>query len=287
MSETRLEVWGAPIEHSRSPQLHGAAYRVLGLDWTFGRRLVERAAFDQALAGIGAGWRGLAVTMPLKEAAFRAASWHGRRAELTGAVNTLFFGTPSRDLPGIDSGDGAGPIGFNTDVGGIVVALAELGIREVETARIAGAGATAASALVALGELGARRVHVVARTPERAAPLVAIGERAGVAVQAEPFGAAHEPVDLTVATLPGGTVLPDAHAERLARAGGPLFDVAYDPWPSALARLWTDGEAHSGLGMLLHQAVLQVRVFTSGRLDTPLDREADVVAAMRAALMGE
>ena len=37
---SRLEVWGDPIAHSRSPQLHAAAYAVLGLDWTYGRRRV-------------------------------------------------------------------------------------------------------------------------------------------------------------------------------------------------------------------------------------------------------
>lgn len=285
MSEVRLEVWGDPIAHSRSPQLHGAAYRVLGLDWTFERRRVAREVFDATLAERA--WRGLAVTMPLKEHAFRAAAWRGRRAELTGAVNTLFFGTPSRELPGIAEWDGDGPLGFNTDVGGIVRALDELGITRLETARIAGAGATAASALVAVGEMGARRVDVVARSPERAAPLVAIGERAGIDVRVSSFDHPHEPADLTIATLPGGAELPDARAARLADAGGPLFDVAYAPWPSALARRWADGPAHSGLGMLLHQAVLQVRIFTTGDLDAPLEREDEVVAAMRSALMGD
>ncbi|WP_456285487.1 shikimate dehydrogenase [Microbacterium sp. JZ70] len=285
MSEIRLEVWGDPIAHSRSPQLHGAAYRVLGLDWVFERRRVSRDAFDAALAERA--WRGLAVTMPLKEQAHRAAAWRGRRAELTGAVNTLFFGTPSPDLPGIAQWDGEGPVGFNTDVGGIVRALDELGIRRLETARIAGAGATASSALVAVGEMGARRVDVVARSAERAAPLVAIGERAGIDVRVSSFDHPHAPVDLTIATLPGGAELPGAQADRLAAAGGPLFDVAYAPWPSALARRWADGDAHSGLGMLLHQAVLQVRIFTTGDPEAPLDREDEVVAAMRSALMGD
>ncbi|MGW9112733.1 shikimate dehydrogenase family protein [Microbacterium sp. NPDC055683] len=287
MSDALLEVWGDPISHSRSPDLHGAAYRLLGLDWEFARRRVTGDLFDESLARALGRVRGLAVTMPLKERAFRAAGWHGRRAELTGAVNTLFFGTPSRDLPGIAEWDGASPVGFNTDVGGIVRALGELGIDQLERARIAGAGATAASALVALSELGARRVDIVARTPERAEPLVAIGGRAGVDVRVSSFDAAHAAVDLTIATLPGGAALPDDTADRLADVGGALFDVAYSPWPSALATRWRPGAAHSGLGMLLHQAVLQVRIFTTGGLDEPLPGEEAVVAAMRSALMGD
>ena len=49
---TRLEVWGDPVAHSRSPQLHTAAYRVLGLDWSYERRQVAESAFDAELAGL-------------------------------------------------------------------------------------------------------------------------------------------------------------------------------------------------------------------------------------------
>ncbi|WP_354670420.1 shikimate dehydrogenase family protein [Microbacterium oryzae] len=279
MSDIRLEVWGDPIAHSRSPQLHGAAYRALGLDWAFERRRVDEGGFADALASLDARWRGLAVTMPLKAQAFRAAGRRCRRAELTGAVNTLSFGASGERL--------SSPDGHNTDVGGIVRALEELGIAAAATARIVGAGATAASALVALGEMGAERVEVVARRPEAVAPLAAIGERAGMVVVAAPFDAPHAAVDLTVATLPGGTALPAAHGEALAAAGGTLFDAAYAPWPSALAAAWPAGAAHSGLGMLLHQAVLQVRVFVAGDVEAELPDEAAVVAAMRSALMGD
>ena len=63
---TRLAVWGDPIAHSRSPQLHAAAYRALGLDWEYDRRRVAEDEFDAALAGLDAAWRGLSLTMPLK-----------------------------------------------------------------------------------------------------------------------------------------------------------------------------------------------------------------------------
>jgi shikimate dehydrogenase len=270
----RLEVWGDPIAHSRSPQLHAAAYEVLGFDWTYGRRRVDMASFGGELAALDDSWRGLSLTMPLKGVAFAAASSLDRRAELTGAVNTLL----------LDSG---GPRGFNTDVGGIVRALADDGVAEIARARIVGAGATATSALAALSELGAHEVEVVARRPEAAAPLADLGRRLGMTVETTPFAASvHEDVPLTIATLPGDAPVPDAAADALARSGGLLLDVVYGHWPTALSAAWerTGGTARSGLGMLLHQALLQIRIFRHGDPATPLDREAEALRAMRRAL---
>lgn len=267
---TRLEVWGDPIAHSRSPELHLAAYGVLGVDWSFERRRVDAQGFDAALASLDGSYRGLAVTMPGKEPAFRASAQRDRRAELTGAVNTLL-------LAGAD-----GPRGFNTDVGGIAAALREHGFGDARDVRILGAGATAASALVALAELGADRVTVLARRPERAAGLVRLGAVLGLPVAAARFAEATGAAELTIATLPGGAALASADTERLASTGGPLFDVAYSPWPSALARAWHE-RAVPGIGMLLHQALLQIRIFLSGTPDEPLPDEPAVLAAMRKA----
>lgn len=270
---TELAVWGDPIEHSRSPQLHEAAYAVLGVPWTYGRRRVDAAGFAAALDGLGSTWRGLSCTMPLKEAAFLAAVTRDRRAELTGSVNTLLL-------------DDDGPRGANTDVGGLVAAVREQGIEQVGVARVVGAGRTAASAVVALGELGARRVDVHARRPEAVASLVGLGEALGMLVTprslTEPEGGA----DITLATLPGGTELGAAVDDALAETGGVLFDAAYDPWPSALARAWARAgrAAVSGRSMLLHQALLQVRMFATGSADDALPDEGAVLVAMRHAL---
>lgn len=270
MNRSRLAVWGDPIAHSKSPALHAAAYAVLGLDWTYERRRVAEADFAATLDSLDEEWRGLSLTMPLKEQAFRAAGTRDRHAELTGAVNTLLLG------PEI--------AGFNTDVGGIVDALAEAGIATAHTVRILGAGATAASALVAVAEIGASRVEVRARRPERAAGLADLGARLGITVTSASFDAPADAADLTIATLPSGTVLAPDVAVRLAATGGVLFDAAYAPWPSALATAWGARPVVSGLGMLLHQAVRQIRIFRQGDLDAALPDEAGVLAAMRAAL---
>lgn len=270
MTRSQLAVWGDPIAHSKSPNLHAAAYRVLGLGWEYGRRQVSAEEFAPTLAQLDDTWRGLSLTMPLKEAAFRAAATRDPHAEFTGAVNTLLLGER--------------PEGFNTDVGGIVDALAEAHVTEVEQVRILGAGATASSALVAAAEIGAARVEVRARRPGSAAALVELGRRLDVVVEVEAFDAPTRAVDLTVATLPSGTTLPVDIATALAADGGVLFDAAYAPWPSALATMWNDDRALSGLGMLLHQAVRQIRIFHHGDPAVELPDEDAVIAAMRAAL---
>lgn len=270
MTSSRLAVWGDPIAHSKSPDLHVAAYRVLGVEWEYTRRQVTASEFTEELASLDPSWRGLSLTMPLKEEAFRVAATRDRHASLTGAVNTLLLG--------------AEPAGFNTDVGGIVDALAESEISAVTSVRILGAGATAASALVAAAELGATRVDVRARRPERAAGLLALGGSLGLDVVADTLATPARPVDLTLATLPSGTDIDPAIAARLADSGGALFDAAYAPWPSALASAWGERPVVSGLGMLLHQAVRQIRVFTHGDPLTALPDETRVLAAMRAAL---
>jgi len=271
----RLAVWGDPIAHSRSPLLHAAAYATLGLDWEYGRDRVDEASFAGKLEALDATWRGLSLTMPLKHAAARAAIALDDDARATGAVNTLLRGPD-------------GPRGFNTDVAGLARALAEHGVAAPRRMRILGAGATATSALVSSVRAGAYEVEIRARRPEAADPLVALGAALGAEVRAVPMDAPTSEVDATIATLPGGTDLGPI-AEELASRGGALVDVVYGGWPTPLAQAWhrQGRPAHDGLGMLLHQALLQVRVFVGGDPAIPLDREDVVLAAMRTAVMGD
>jgi len=276
LSHARLAVWGDPIEHSLSPRLHAAAYRALGLDWDYGRQRVDVPGFDAALAALDSSWRGLSLTMPLKGVAHAAARARDRAAELTGAVNTLLLTAD-------------GPRGFNTDVGGIAADLQALGLAGLDRARIVGAGATATSALVGLASLGVRRVEVTARRREAIAALEGLGERLGVKVVPLSFGAPSDEVPLTFATLPGGARLAEPDAEALAAGGGVLYDVVYGHWPTVLASAWQRrGErAIPGIGMLVRQALLQVRVFVREDVEAPLDREDAVLAAMQAAVTGD
>lgn len=271
----RFEVWGDPISHSLSPALHSAAYAALGWSWEYGRRRVDEASFPHEWSTLDPGIRGLSLTMPLKSLAFHAGARRDAAATATGAANTLVRAD-------------AGPAAFNTDVDGLVRALREVGAADAGSARVVGAGATATSALAALARLGVRHVDLVARRPQAAEALRPLADDLGLTVRVSALDDPGPAVDVTVSTLPGDAPVDARVAAVLAERGGILFDVVYGSWPTALAAAWESmgAPAHPGLGMLLHQAVLQIRIFATGESTEPLPDEAGVVAVMRRAAMG-
>jgi shikimate dehydrogenase len=274
----KLAVLGSPIAHSQSPALHRAAYEVLGLDWEY--QPIEMAA-DGLTEFIGSrtpDWRGLSLTMPLKRDVMPILDEVDDFATLTGVANTVLFvsGAGDRALHG-----------FNTDVVGITGAFLSAGVRAVAIARILGSGATAASALVAVAQLGARRVDVSGRSPGNLLRLIEIGDVLGVDVQgADPHGIDDGMIpDVVVSTLPGGA----EHNYRFAaktKSSAVLLDVAYDPWPSPLAADWLEagGTVVPGIEMLVNQALVQVRIFVGGDPLRALPDEPGVLAAMRRAV---
>ena len=274
----RLAVLGSPIAHSRSPRLHAAAYGVLGLDWQYEAVDVTGEALPGFLASRDADWHGLSLTMPLKRDVLPLLASVDDTARLTGGANTVLF----------DRSQGSLALrGFNTDVFGITEAFLEAGIGALESVRILGGGATAASALVAVHRLGARRVLVSVHNPEKAQALVALGSHLGIAVELGSLGDEQTATpDAVISTIPGHSETA-VHIAREVRENAVLFDVAYDPWPSPLAVSWNEvgGVVISGLEMLLHQALAQVRVFVNGAPDATLADEPAVLAAMRAAIV--
>ena len=278
----RLAVLGSPISHSLSPALHTAAYRALGLPWQYDACQVDAVGLAGFLDGLTPAWLGLSLTMPLKHSVQSRLSDLDRVATLTGAVNTVRIGDSPSD------GSPAPLTGYNTDVPGLVRALAEAGVERAVRVTLLGAGATAASALVAAAELGAETVDIIARTPARADSLVDLGRRLGLVVTVSDLSAighSDRESDLVLSTLPGDAELP-AEFPALLRTDTLLFDVGYAPWPTALAASWTaaGGRTASGLTMLLHQALIQVRIFVGNDPFLPLPDEPRVLQAMRSAL---
>lgn len=270
----RLAVLGAPIAHSKSPGLHRAAYRRLGLEWEYSAIELRGNDLAEFVGGLDASWRGLSLTMPLKQDVLPLLDDVDELARLTGASNTVLF-------------DGGTRRGFNTDVGGIVRALAEAGCERIGHGVLIGGGATAASALAAMAELGAESVRVFLRRPEAGVAIFALGRELGLTVdvsQLAEFGAVTG-ADLVVSTVPGGTDLGVAASAELI-ANAVLLDVAYSPWPTPLAAQWlgAGGTVVDGLGMLLQQALLQVRIFVNGDPTAVLPGEDAVLAAMRESL---
>lgn len=213
-------VLGSPIAHSRSPQLHLAAYRALGLhDWTYERIECGAAELPVVVGGFGPEWVGVSVTMPGKFAALRFADERTARADLVGSANTLVR-TPH------------GWRADNTDI------------------------------------------TVVARNSDKAARLVDLGTRVGVATRfcALDSGGLADAVaaaEVLVSTIPAEVAA--GYAGTLA-AIPVLLDAIYDPWPTPLAAAVgsAGGRVISGLQMLLHQAFAQVEQFTG----LPAPREA-------------
>lgn len=86
----RYAVFGNPIEHSLSPAIHALFAEQTGEDIAYDAQLVAVDDFDEAVRRFcEAGGRGLNITVPFKESAFKIASRRSPRAERAGAVNTL------------------------------------------------------------------------------------------------------------------------------------------------------------------------------------------------------
>ncbi|ONM50276.1 shikimate dehydrogenase [Nocardia donostiensis] len=265
----RAAVLGSPITHSRSPQLHLAAYRALGLDWTYERIECTAAQLPGLVDGLGPEWVGLSVTMPGKEAALAYASARTERAVLVGSANTLVR-TPD------------GWRADCTDVDGVLGALRGAGVGSIAEAVVLGAGGTARPALLALSELGARAVTVVARDAGRARGAVELAERLGMAVTVIGF----DPAALSAVCGRAGAVVSTVPVEAAASvsdavAAAPVvLDAIYNPWPTPLAEAvaLAGHTVVGGLDMLLNQAYGQVEQFTG----KPAPR-AEMAAALTSA----
>ena len=296
----RSAVIGRPVNHSLSPVLHRAAYAGLGLsDWRYERRETAPEELPALLCEMAAPveaepvWAGLSVTMPHKQAILAHLDVVDPLAEAVGAVNTVVVQR---------SGEGKALLaGFNTDVAGIVGALRETGGPVVNRVRAGGAvvlgsGATACSALAALGELGAGHITVAARRHAGPGRALSAAHRMGLDIEAltwkpaDPASNAEvarhlAAADVVVSTLPAGAADPLAAVldEAVGPAGGTrpgavMLDVVYAPWPTPIAEAWDRGGGTVAPGwlMLLHQAVPQVRLMTGRQPD---------IEGMRAALL--
>jgi shikimate dehydrogenase len=164
-----LGVCGWPVAHSRSPAMQNAALAAAGLtDWRYIALPLPPDEFAETVRALpAAGFRGVNVTIPHKEAALALATTASAAACEIGAANTLTF-----EPDGAIAAD-------NTDAPGLLAALGERWDPAGRTALVLGAGGAARAAVWALRQAGASDVAVWNRTPERARSLVAeLGGRA-------------------------------------------------------------------------------------------------------------
>ncbi|MEV8144481.1 shikimate dehydrogenase [Specibacter sp. NPDC078709] len=282
-SQRQGAVLGHPIGHSKSPALHNAAYQLLGADFSYRAIDVEESGMADLLAQVRAegNWYGLSVTMPLKNVAVELVDELSDVARTLGAVNTIIATT-----------DDAGATflrGDNTDVAGIVNALRHAGVGERPRAAILGGGGTAVSALAALVDLEATDIVVFVRNPVKAAGTLEVAAALAAPARLESFAGTAQDLgdfDVVISTLPPRAA-DGLAAEFLATGDSPagvLLDVAYDPWPSALAQAWESrgGTVVAGIEMLLYQGVEQVKLFAEagGYGTIATDTQGDVINVM-------
>jgi shikimate dehydrogenase len=269
-------VMGWPVAHSLSPRLHGYWLAAHAIDGAYIPLAVERHDFATVLETLRkAGFAGVNITVPHKEAAFALAHELDAAAQTAGAANLLLFAPDGRML------------GRNTDARGLAASLGEELGRNALAGKVVvvlGAGGAARAAVLALAELGVRDIRLVARDASRAAALAnAFGNRLGASVQA--FAWRDWPLAAASASLLVNTT-------SAGMAGQAALDVALDPLPVSAAvcdivynPLETDlllrarAAGHrtiDGLGMLMHQAVPAFAAFYG--------EEPKVTPALRAEL---
>lgn len=242
-------VIGWPVEHSRSPLIHGYWIKKHGLNAEYRREPVPPEQFEIFVGSLAErGYVGANVTIPHKEAA-RTLSKADDRADKVGAANTLWL-------------DGATLRSTNTDVEGFINNLAAAAPgwnRGLETAVVVGAGGTARAIVYGLADRGIERIHVVNRTFERAVGLQEdFGDRVHP-VRWEELGGLLSGAGLLVNTTSLGMTGKPPLTINLNRlpASAVVADVVYAPLETPLL---TAARARGlrtvdGLGMLLHQAV--------------------------------
>jgi shikimate dehydrogenase len=257
-------VMGDPISHSLSPLLHNTAFDALGLDWVSVGFPVPSGRAQVALAGARSlGVRGLSVTMPHKEDVARLVDRRSESAERLGAVNCVIFQAETT-------------VGENTDGPGLVGALKRGDRFDPAGHRclVLGAGGAARAVIDALAVAGATEVIVVNRTAERAAAAAALAGAVGRV--GEPGDAPG--CDLIVNATPVGMV----GARQAGTAALPLdpgllgphqvvVDLIYHPAETAwlAAARQRGATTANGLGMLVHQAALQLAAWTG--LEPPVE----------------
>jgi shikimate dehydrogenase len=252
-------VIGWPIVHSVSPTLHGYWLQEENVNGAMVPLAVARENFARVIRALQlSGFRGVNVTLPHKEAAFAIADQSDEAAKAAGAANLLIFHTQGH----IEA--------RNTDMVGLRESIREgLGDLKTRTVVLLGAGGAARGAILALNELGAARVHILNRHPDKAA-MLAKALRLTVASQLDAGDLADWPkvagaADLLVNTTSAGMKGHPALVLDLAdlKPSAAVLDIVYNPLETALLKN-AKARGHvaiDGLGMLMHQGVPSFEAF--------------------------
>jgi shikimate dehydrogenase len=254
-------VIGWPVTHSLSPRLHSYWLAAHGIDGAYVPLSVAKEDFARVIFALRlAGFAGVNVTVPHKEAAFAIAHDVDAAALAAGAVNLLLF----RNDDHIE--------GRNTDAGGLAASLNEaLGKNALagKSAVLLGSGGAARAAVLALADLGVRDIRIMGRDPHRAAMLAQeLSKKVSVPLQTFSWNqwtaAAKDAGILVNATSAGmsGTQKLDLPLDPLP-VNAVVCDLVYNPLETDLLKRAqsTGHRIVDGLGMLMHQAVPAFEAF--------------------------
>lgn len=247
----KAAVLGNPIAHSLSPVLHSKAFEVLGISGTYEAIKVESGGLSEFLRRQGQSYDYLSLTMPLKEEVLDIAKASSIKvddlAQRIQSVNTLVK-------------SGTGWSATSTDGSGFIKALANAGYDHFNSVLILGAGGTARAVAGALDEI-AEGVLIMGRSVRRNAGIAACFRKLVPEFIVWDDQIDLRQFDLVVNTTPSGAA--DLVAENIpSKVEGLLFDVLYKPWPTLIARRWSDGggKVISGLELLLYQGIDQINI---------------------------
>ena len=267
----RYAVFGNPIKHSLSPQIHTAFAEQTGEELSYRRHLVETDRFARAAKTFFKnGGKGLNITVPFKLDAFEFADRLSPRAEAAGAVNTLALQ------------DDGQIYGDNTDGVGLLRDIQQNLGWPVEDKRILllGAGGAVRGILKPLLQARPSLVVVANRTPEKARDLAQQFDKMGPVRGCSYQGLGGNQFDLiingTSASLSGD--LPPLQGDVMGDEVC-CYDMMYAAEPTPFMR-WAASEAAwataDGLGMLVEQAAESFCIWRGHHPET-----RPVIAAMR------
>jgi len=264
-------VMGNPIAHSKSPRIHMLFARQTGQSLDYTGILVEAGGLEAAVTDFaGRGGKGLNITVPFKEDAWRLARTRSTRAERAGAVNTLLLQTDGRHF------------GDNTDGVGLVRDLRANHAVALQGRRVLllGAGGAARGVIEPLLEEQPALLVIANRTAARAVELArrfcTLGRVEGCGLDAVAGQSFDVIINATAASLAGSVPAIDP---GIITADSYCYDMMYGAEPTAFMRWATGHGAHrvdDGLGMLVEQAAESFYLWRKVRPDT-----APVIAALR------
>jgi len=272
-STLHFAVIGDPIAHSRSPLMHNAAFRALGLDADYRAVHVTKDALPAFLEEARTAFRGFNITVPHKNAVIPFLDAVSDRAKLAGSVNTVSV------VDGTLRGD-------TTDGVGLERALLEVFGMPLNGAKVCilGCGGVVRALVYHLADAGCARLRILNRTVEKAVSLTdeirahapaldcgcaALDDDAGTREALEGSDLVLQCTSLGLREGDGSPIDPDRIPAHVC-----VFDTIYRE-TALLARCRARGmKVSGGLPMLVHQGAESFRIWTGIEAPVEVMRQA-------------